>query len=168
MKARAQRQAAPSFSALTAGKLMTAHVLTIPEDTSLREAGRLLHRANISGAPVVDAKGKCIGIISSSDFVNLAGEGVVPEEPTRGVSFLAPWGELISIDESPQNPIREYMTAQPVTTTPGTRIGEVAQQMVDHHIHRLLVVTDDGAPAGIITSTDVMAAVSRATRPNAK
>jgi CBS domain-containing protein len=54
------------------------------------------------------------------------------------------------------------MTAQPVAVAPTTRIGELAQKMVDAHIHRVLVVVDQHRPQGIVTSTDILAAVARA------
>jgi CBS domain-containing protein len=103
----------------------------------------------------VDAEGRCLGVLSSSDFVTWAGkEG---EE----VSFIAPWGEIISVDDSPDDEIRHYMTVQPVTAGPTTPIGDLALMMVDAHIHRVLVV-EAGKPCGIVTSTDVLAAVARA------
>jgi CBS domain-containing protein len=34
--------------------------------------------------------------------------------------------------------------------------------MVDAHIHRVLVVVDQSRPWGIVTSTDILAAVGRA------
>jgi CBS domain-containing protein len=151
------RAATEPFLTLTAADLMTAPVTTIPETTPLREAARLLSRSGISGAPVVDANGRCLGVLSSSDFVTWAGkEG---EE----VSFIAPWGEVVSVNGSPDNEIRHYMTAQPVTVAPGTPIGELAQKMIDAHIHRVLVVEQD-RPCGIITSTDILAAVALAAR----
>lgn len=53
------------------------------------------------------------------------------------------------------------MTAQPVTVGPTALIGELAQKMVDAHIHRVVVVVDESRPQGIVTSTDVLAAVAR-------
>ena len=69
---------------------------------------------------------------------------------------------MIDIDNSPNNEIRHYMTAQPVTVTPRTPVGDLAQIMVDAHIHRVLVVIDQSRPQGIVTSTDILAAVARA------
>jgi CBS domain-containing protein len=60
---RSIKRAEKQFLALTAADLMTAPVMTIPEETSLREAARLLHGAHISGAPVVDADGRCVGVL---------------------------------------------------------------------------------------------------------
>jgi CBS domain-containing protein len=147
---------------LTAADLMTTPVRTIPQETSLREAANLLTHDRISGAPVVDADGRCIGVLSSSDFVTWAQKGGEPGERGKAISFIAPWGEIIDIDESSDSEIRHYMTAQPVTVAPTAPIGELAQKMVDAHIHRVLVVVDQDRPQGIVTSTDILAAVARA------
>jgi CBS domain-containing protein len=143
---------------LTAADLMTTPVRTIPQEMSLREAAHLFTRERISGAPVLDANGRCIGVLSSSDFVTWVGK----DGDKKAVHFIAPWGEMIDIDDSPENEIRHYMTAQPVTVTPTARIGELAQKMVDAHIHRVLVVVDRNGPQGIVSSTDILAAVARA------
>jgi CBS domain-containing protein len=156
MSATTVRAATRPLLALTAADLMISPVVTIPQSTSLREAARLLHRANISGAPVEDPQGRCIGVLSSSDFITWAGsEG-------QEVSFLAPWGEMICVADAPDNEIRHYMTGQPVMVAPTMPIGELAQKMIDAHIHRLLVATEPDKPCGIVTSTDLLAAVARA------
>jgi len=150
---------------LTAADLMSTPVMTIPQETSLREAARLLSQSSISGAPVVDTEGRCIGVLSSSDFVTWAeqgGEAGGAGDAGETIRFIAPWGEWIKIEDAPDNEIRHYMTAQPITVPPETPIGELAQKMVDAHIHRVLVVVDQNQPRGIVTSTDVLAAVARA------
>jgi CBS domain-containing protein len=155
------KPASPGVSALRAADLMSAPVMSIPEVTSLREAARMLARCSISGAPVVDADGRCVGVLSSTDFVTFAGEEPDTGEPKEPTTFIAPWGELISIDESADEEIRRYMTKKPITAAPTTPIAEVAQKMVDAHIHRVLVVSGDNRPCGIVSSTDILAAVAR-------
>jgi CBS domain-containing protein len=158
MQTTTTRAAARHLLELIAADLMTTPVRTIPHETPLRDAAHLLTRERISGAPVVDADGRCIGVLSSSDFVTWAGK----DGNEKAVHFLAPWGEMIDIDESPDSEIRRYMTAQPVTVAPTAPIGALAQMMVDAHIHRVLVVVDQNRPRGIVTSTDILAAVARA------
>jgi CBS domain-containing protein len=162
MRTATTQAAVKRFLALTAADLMTVPVRTIPQEMPLREAARLLHRANISGAPVVDGEGRCVGVLSSSDFVTWAGKAEA--DSVEAASFIAPWGELISIEESADHEIRRYMTAEPVTAAPTDPVGELAQTMADYHIHRVLVVGQDNRPCGIVTSTDVLAAVGRAAR----
>jgi CBS domain-containing membrane protein len=146
------------FLALTAADLMTTPVMTIPKDMPLREAARLLARSDVSGAPVVDTDGRCLGVLSSHDFVIWAGaEG-------ESTSFIAPWGEIIDVADAPDDEVCHYMTKQPVTVAPTTPVGKLAQKMVDAHIHRILVVTEQNRPPGIVTSTDILAAVGLAAR----
>jgi CBS domain-containing protein len=163
MRTKTSQTAAKRLLALTAADLMTSHVTTIPPEMSLREAGRLLFKSNISGAPVVDWNGKCLGIRSASDFVHWVGNLDEPHRKREPTSFIAPWGEVISLDESDGNDVRRYMTEGPVTVTPATPIAEIAQNMIDAHIHRVLVVSED-RPCGIITGTDLVAALAKAAR----
>ena len=64
METATARAAARPFLDLTAADLMTTPVRTIPQHTTLREAAQLLTHERISGAPVVDADGRCIGVLS--------------------------------------------------------------------------------------------------------
>ena len=41
-------------------------------------------------------------------------------------------------------------------------IGELARRMIDVHIHRVIVVDQSGKPIGIVSSTDVLAALAQA------
>ncbi len=150
---------------LTARDLMTSPVTTIPQEMPLRDAARLFCSAHISGAPVVDAEGRCVGVLSSSDFVSWAAEGKNEIGGGEQVTcFLAPWGEVVDIEEKPDMEISHYMTVRPITANPRTSLGEMAQQMVDAHIHRILVVVEDEQPLGIVTTTDILAAISQAAR----
>jgi CBS-domain-containing membrane protein len=169
MKAATKKAGAKAFLALTAAELMTNPVMTIPHETSLREAARLLAGSHVGGAPVVDAEGHCLGVLSSRDFVTWVVEGEkAPEKGGKVTCFLSPWGEMIDIEDSAEDEIRRYMTARPVTVAPATPVGELAQKMADSHIHRVLVVEEQGRLCGIVTSSDVLAAVAKASRKGEK
>lgn len=63
---------------LIADDLMSRDLLVLSDDTPLREAARMLIRHQVSGAPVIDRRGKFAGILSALDFVravNEAGDG---------------------------------------------------------------------------------------------
>jgi len=165
MKAATKQGASRRLLALTAADLMTVPVMTICQDMSIQEAARLFSESHITGAPVVDSEGRCLGVLSSSDFVTRAKKGAkIAETGEKVTCFIAPWGEMIDIEDSPHDEIRNYMTTQPVSVAPGTPIGEMAQMMVDAHIHRVLVFVEQGRPLGIVTSTDILAAIGRAAR----
>lgn len=163
MRITTRRAAKKPLMRLTAADLMSAPVTTIPHDMPLREAGQLLFNSQITGAPVVDAAGRCIGILSSSDFVVFADRDGEIEETRKAVSFIAPWGEIVSLDSCEDCIVSHYMTTQPVAVGRSATIGEIARKMVDAHIHRVLVSDHDEA-CGVVSSTDIMAAVANADR----
>jgi CBS domain-containing protein len=195
--------------ALTAADLMTQPVVWLTEDLPLREAARRLLRHRIGGAPVVDAQGRCIGVLSALDFLRLAQKPAgehLPEAPTRTCIFqekyrlasgeevvrcllppgacplqvprrdagdrevllcsqphsiLCDW-QVVTVESLPTTEVRYLMTPDPVTVSPETPIGTLARLMIDAHIHRLIVVDDQRRPIGIVSSTDLLAALARA------
>ena len=52
------------------------------------------------------------------------------------------------------------MTTDVVTAPAQTRIGELARRMLDAHIHRVFILDAQGRPAGVVTATDILAAVT--------
>jgi CBS-domain-containing membrane protein len=149
--------------ALTAADLMSPTVVTIPHDMSLRAAAHLLAQADVSGAPVVDAAGRCIGALSGRDFVTWADRGgQVARRDTRSYECHCSDWQLTRLDALPNELVGQVMTGNPVTVTAVTTIGTLARIMVDAHIHRVFVLDRVGRPVGVISSTDVLAAVARA------
>ena len=54
---------------LTAGEIMTKDVVTVKKETSIRELAEMFTVRKISSAPVVDAEGDLIGIVTETDLV---------------------------------------------------------------------------------------------------
>jgi CBS domain-containing protein len=149
-----------SFGELTAIDVMTAMPSTIPEQMSLPAAARLLAQDQISGAPVVDASGKCVGVFSSTDIVRWAqhAESAVALVE-RDYPCLCEW-QVLDPDKLPIEEVRCHMTRDPVTCPPETSIFELARMMRDAHIHRVIVVDALGQPTGVVSSMDLLAAVA--------
>lgn len=74
--------------------IMTADVVTVSPELSLRDAMDLLGTRHISGAPVV-AGGKVVGVVSATDLLSFAGSaaGVPTERP-----------EMIGVEEGETAP----------------------------------------------------------------
>ena len=66
---------------LTAAELMTPNPLLLPEGMPLRDAACLLWDHQVGGAPVVDAHGVCVGVLSSMDFLRHAGKQAAVPRP---------------------------------------------------------------------------------------
>lgn len=146
---------------LTAADVMSASVVAIPEEMSLRGAAYLLSQAAVTGAPVVNAQGRCVGVISATDFVQWAGRipGCMQAQPST--AYRSPW-QLVNTEELPGDCVANYMTRNVVTALPATPLGHLARTMMDAHIHRVIIVDKHGNPVGIVSSTDMLAAMARA------
>jgi CBS domain-containing protein len=147
----------------TVHEVMTGNVITLPEDLPLREAARILSRAQISGAPVVDRQSKCIGVLSTTDFLRWATDRTGNAAIIARAQFGVPveW-QMLPPEEIPADPVRKHMTGDVVTIGPDSSIRHAARLMLDAHIHRLIVADADNRPIGILTSTNILAAVAYA------
>jgi CBS domain-containing protein len=54
------------------------------------------------------------------------------------------------------------MTPDLVAAPAATTLGDLSRMMRDAHIHRVIVVDKEGRPIGVVSSTDVLAAVAHA------
>lgn len=147
---------------LTAEDLMSRDVLVIPQHMSLKAAAHLLAQAEVSGAPVVDEEGRCVGILSAADLVHWVDRESRPPKRCDGGETCAccDW-QLNGLDDVPMDAVSRYMTSNVVATGPETRVGELARWMRDAHIHRVVIVDDRRRPVGVVSSMDVLAAVAR-------
>ena len=65
---------------MIASDIMTRNVHTIHPDASAQEAAHLLAQEHMSGAPVVDANGKVIGIVTA-DIAHAVAQGYLVIRP---------------------------------------------------------------------------------------
>jgi CBS domain-containing protein len=149
-----------SLLSLKAGDLMSRTLVMVPREMSVRGAARLLSRAQVTGAPVVDAEGACIGVISATDFLNWT-ERDRPAHPDPQACVCSPW-QIVEPDKLPEGTVENLMTRDPVTALPATPIVALARMMIDAHIHRVIVVDERQRPIGIVSSTDILGAVAGA------
>lgn len=155
------------LSELKAEDLMSRELLTLPRKSSIQDALQALTQARVGGAPVVNEQGRCIGVFSVSDCSRRVRSGncAARTPPPIPGCVCSEW-EVVEQDWDalPADAVSQYMTPDPVMVQPATPIGDLAQMMVDAHIHRLIVAGEDRRPIGIVSSTDVLAAVARASR----
>src|SRR5262245_43987876 len=143
---------------------MSRDVVRIPQHMSLRAAALLLSRARVSGAPVVDGEGRCVGVLSTTDFMTWSARGCPAVGSHGGEPCVCDW-EVGRFTTLPAEGVRSYMTADPVTAPPETPVPRLARMMIDAHIHRVIVVDERQQPVGVVSSTDLVAAVAYATQP---
>jgi len=124
------------------GDRMSHPVITIYPTASLSDAWKLMNDEHISRLPVVDKRGRMVGIVSLKQILRY-----MPSEATT-LDVYEIKGAMESIK------IERIMTRNVITVTAGTPIEEAARIMVDNEIGGIPVVEGDSL-VGIITETDL-------------
>lgn len=155
-----------SLLAIVAADLMSRDIVLVPKEMSMRGAARLLDRAKVSGAPVLDDDGRCIGVISATDFLRYTEKDHTEsgQHPNVGCPAVHSW-HIFEAETPYEDRVADVMTADPVTAKRCTNICELARMMMDAHIHRVIVVDESDRAVGIVSSTDILAAVAHAGEP---
>jgi len=146
---------------LTAADLMSRDLITISRQMTLHGAAHRLSQSHVSGAPVIDEDGRCVGVLSATDLVRWLDEGrpLIGHSAAETKEYHSPW-QMQNQEAMPEDEVSRHMTSDVVTATVHTRIGELARLMIDASIHRIIVVDGDGRPTGVVTGTDILAAVA--------
>jgi predicted transcriptional regulator len=118
------------------GSLMSSDPIVIGPEELASEAERLLKTYRVSGLPVVEGR-NLIGVISQADLIVARSSEMIGGH----------WDRLR---------VRHLMTTPAVTVHESATIGHAAREMVTRHIHRLVVIGDDGTPVGVVTPLDLL------------
>jgi CBS domain-containing protein len=146
------------MTSLRARDLMTADVVTVPPETPVMAMARLLADRGISAVPVVDAQGQVLGIVTEADLVRrLAGEA---DRPAGWFASLFGNQERDAEHYARTHGVtaRDVMTAAVVAVDPDTLASQVAHQMEERGIRRVLV-TQDGRLKGLVSRADLLRAL---------
>jgi CBS domain-containing protein len=124
--------------------LMTTELTCVKEDSSVADALLTLADAHIHGVPVLDARGRFVGVLSTSDVLEAASECASTAE-REGL-----FGETL---------VRDIMTTRPQTCSPDDDVKQAAQEMLYLDVHRLFVECE-GELVGVISQSDIVGAVA--------
>lgn len=155
--------------------VMQRDVLSAQEDWSLHELCDFLVDHEISGAPVRDHAGKLVGVVSLTDLAVATSEGEGEQIADLGPDYFADaWESGVAEEElvglrlsGSGRRVGDIMNPALYTVTEETPVHQVAEVMLDGHIHRVLVT---GGPEGeellgIITTSDLLRLVGRRSVP---
>jgi CBS domain-containing protein len=145
---------------MLARDIMTTDVCSFAPDTPVPEAAEQLVRLRISGAPVVDATGRVIGVMSEGDLIRRAELGTERE--------WSGWREFLTAKRtlahefirSHGTRVGDIMTAPVWTVDEDTSLAEIAEMFEKKNIRRAPVVRE-GKLVGIVTRADMVRALLR-------
>ena len=156
---------APSALSSTAADVMTAAVVSVRPEASVRDVARLLLDARISAVPVVDADGALIGMVSEGDLLGRSSEDrLAGQEWWLAIMSKPGQMEAALTEAAVIRPVRDVMHIPVVTITAEASVREAAEMLRTHGIKRLPVM-HGGRMVGIVSRADLLRAIEHI--PNA-
>jgi CBS-domain-containing membrane protein len=146
--------------------VMSLDVVTVPSSLSMDDAAARMTAQDVTGAPVVDDQGRCVGMLSAADFLRRScrmQEASLCRSPRGTEHVLAHLpNEALCIEAIDDFDITRYMSAAVQTIRDDAALIETARVMCAAHVHRLPVLDKLGKPIGIVSSLDLVSAMMNA------
>jgi len=146
---------------MKARDVMTRKVWTTTLDAPVRKAVQTMIARKVSALPVVDGKGRLVGIVSEGDLLRRS---------EIGTEWRAKWWSRLLGDvhddarryvKSKGGHVGDVMTRRVISVTPTTDILEVIELLEDSGIKRVPVV-EGGKLVGIVSRQDILRSMGRA------
>ena len=161
-----------------AADIMSKDVICISKDTDLRDLAKMFLAKGITGAPVLDARGDVVGVVSQTDLLYYQltrdDELVVPTDFYANVKVEGrTLAKGFQIEDVNTATVEEVMTPVVHAVSANASIESVARLMTRRHIHRV-IVRHGRKVVGIISALDLLRVIAghpdaaRAKRPQAR
>jgi CheY-like chemotaxis protein/CBS domain-containing protein len=161
---RMAKSVSQNAGAVPISEIMSPTVIALRPDVSVEQAANVFRQRGISGAPVVDANGKLIGVVSEGDLLEATVDSsdsyalAATQEMTLPVASeleeeLQQGG--FHLEHMPRATVGEVMTPFVFSLSPEASVARAAALMAYEGIHRILVVDEHSAAIGILSSLDL-------------
>jgi len=130
---------------------MSQPVITVTPETSIKSAAQLLVEHGISGLPVVNSKGRLVGIVSEADLISIEAR----PDPRSQATPLAP-----TAGSTPRN-VAEVMTRDVVVVSAKSEVAQAARTLLNSDVKRVPVMSGRRV-VGIVSRRDLVKVIARA------
>jgi CBS-domain-containing membrane protein len=146
---------------MRAAQVMSPAILSIASDATVFDAAELLVGTGVSAMPVVDDRGRMIGILSEADLIRRSEIGTEPRKS---------WFRRIFADDASaakeyvalhSRRVTDVMTKSVVTVQEDDTLGHVADVMAEHKVKRVPVLRGDEVVGMVSRSNLLKALLSR-------
>ena len=148
---------------LKAKDIMTSEVITVRQDTPIKDLAEILWKNRISGVPVLDEAGKIVSVVTESDLIDQTKKVHIPTM----ISLLDSVIFLESSKKTEQeirkmsgNSAGDISSSEFITVTEETGLDEIATIMSEKNLHTLPVIQDDKL-VGVIGKSDIIRSLMR-------
>ena len=130
-----------------------------PQDT-LREALAVMLENRVSALPVIDARQRCVGVISVTDLLGITkdlSDELNALSEAGGLDHEALVAKLEHADLLTEQ-VQGWMSPDPFSVAIESTIQHAAQVMLRNRVHRLVVLDDQQRVVGVVSTMDLLAA----------
>lgn len=146
------------FGEVTAAQVMTPDPLAVEFGTDLEEAWALMREHKIKALPVIDRGRHVIGIITLSDFFRHAR---AEQFQSLGMKLRNLIRQTTTITSDKPEVVGQIMAAPAITAGDTQQLPELASLLTGRGIHQIPIVDNRNKLVGLITQTDLIAALYR-------
>jgi CBS domain-containing membrane protein len=144
------------FGAITCGSVMSRDVVSAEFGTSLDAAWRLMREHSLTALPVVDRAQRVIGIVTKTDFLMHADLDDHMHIGSKLAGFIRRSSRVHS--EKPEV-VGQIMSKDVKVASIDKPVVELVPAMSDAGLHQLPVVDEERRLVGILTQSDLIAAL---------
>jgi CBS domain-containing protein len=143
---------------MRARDIMTTDLVTAPPDMPVEALAALMAERHISGAPVVDAEGRLVGLVTDGDLMRRL--SAKEDKPASFLAALLGAGadQAIAYARAHGRRVRDLMSTDLATVAEDATVEEVAHLLETRRIRRVPVVRD-GRLVGVVSRADLLRAV---------
>ncbi len=139
-------------------EVMTRDAISASAAMTVAEAWHLMLERNVKTLPVVDERGKVVGMLTDDDLLERAGLRQ-RLSVARQLDAALVEEELAALEGSSQR-VSEIMSQPVIVVRDDESLGHAARQMTRRGVKRLPVVDGDGKLMGVLSRVDVLCQVA--------
>ncbi len=140
-----------------ARELMAPNPVSLDEHISLQGAAAAMTSMKVSAAPVINAAGRPLGVVSQSDILRHASQGRHALGEAAGCGAGSPQSTSSRVGlHSRVATVKEVMTPRVFAVEARSSFKDVVQEMLLRNVHNLFVVDEQGVLIGVITTLDLL------------
>jgi CBS domain-containing protein len=147
---------------LTAKDIMTSEVITVRQNTTVKELAEILWKNKISGVPVLDDNDAVVSVVTESDLIDQTKKVHIPTMISLldSVIFLESSKKTEEeIKKMSGNTVQDICSDDLISVTEETGLDEIATIMSEKNLHTLPVIQDNKL-VGVIGKSDIIRSIA--------
>ncbi|GGI52901.1 HPP family protein [Oxalicibacterium solurbis] len=136
--------------------IMSRDVVSVSFGTELADAWQRLQEHDLTALPVVDRGNHVVGIVTKADYLRHAEEEMHEGLGKRLAQLILP-SQLAHTDK--HEVVGQIMTKDVITARENQSITDLVPLMSDDELHQLPIVDENNRLVGLISQTDLIAAL---------